>query len=227
MANAKYPTGSVRSLLDTDLMTEQTRRVIESRLAPERIAPNDATPSTVTSYDTAHVDASTPRFFDAESFATLKAACARLIPQNDREHPVDLAGAIDARLAEGKSNGWRYDDMPHDGEAYQHGMRGLDESAQLMFGKVFRELDEAAQDKILLAVQRGEAPGETWQTIPAKHFFEELLAELTECFYSDPLTQEEIGYVGMADAKGWRRIGLNELESHEPRPLADLLKDNA
>jgi gluconate 2-dehydrogenase gamma chain len=220
MANAKYPTGSVRSLLDTDLMTEQTRLVIQSRLAPEDTAPNDATPSTVTSDDTAHVDASTPRFFDAESFATLKAACARLIPQNDREHPVDLAGAIDVRLAEGKSNGWRYDDMPHDGEAHKRGILGLDESAQLMFSKVFRELDQTSQDKILLAVQRGEARGETWRTIPAKHFFEEMLAEVTECYYSDPLTQEEIGYVGMADAKGWQRIGLNELESHEPRPLS-------
>ncbi len=220
MTNAKYPSGSVRSLLDTDLMTEQTRLVIQSRLAPEDIAPNDATPSTVTENGAAHVDVSTPRFFDAETFATLKASCARLIPQNDRTRTVDLAGAIDARLAEGKSDGWRYDDMPSDGEAHERGIHGLDESAQLMFGKVFRELDEAAQDKTLLAVQRGEALGETWRTIPAKHFFEELLAELTECYYSDPLTQEEIGYVGMADAKGWQRIGLNELESHEPRPLS-------
>lgn len=222
MENAKYPSGSVRSLLDTDLMTEQTRLVVQSRLALEDIAPNDATPSAIMSYDAKHVDASTPRFFDAKSFATLKAVCVRLIPQNDREHPVDLAGAIDARLTEGKSDGWRYDDMPPDGEAHKRGIRGLDESAQLMFGKVFRELDEASQDKILLAMQRGEALGETWRTIPAKRFFEELLAELTECFYSDPLTQEEIGYVGMADAKGWRRIGLNELESHEPKPLHNI-----
>lgn len=222
MANAKYPSGSVRALLETDLMTEQTRCVIQSRLAPEDIAPNDAAPPAVTANGAAHVDASTPQFFDAETFATLKAACARLIPQNDRARPVDLACAIDARLAEGKSDGWRYDDMPPDGEAHRRGMLGLDESARLMFGKVFRELDEAAQDQLLLAVQRGEAPGEKWRTIPAKHFFEELLAELTECYYSDPITQEEIGYVGMADAKGWQRIGLNELESHEPKPLHDI-----
>jgi hypothetical protein len=46
-----------------------------------------------------------------------------------------------------------------------------------------------------------------------------MLAELTEYYYAHPLAQEEIGYVGMADAHGWTRLGLNELEPREPEPL--------
>jgi hypothetical protein len=74
----------------------------------------------------------------------------------------------------------------------------------------------------LLAVQRNGAPGQTWKIVPAGRFFEELLAELTECYYSDPSAQEEIGYVGFADAHGWQALGLNELEAHEPRGIEDM-----
>ena len=61
----------------------------------------------------------------------------------------------------------------------------------------------------------GDAPGATWQTLPAKRFFEELLAEAAENYYSHPLAQEEIGYVGMADLPAWERLGLNQLDDRE------------
>jgi len=191
----------VRDLLQTDLVTPPTREVLQSRLAPS--------------------EATTPRFFDAHAFATLRAACDRLIPQPDRTLPIDLAGAIDERLASGKSDGWRYANMPPDGEAHRRGLHGLDETAQARFGTDFAVLDAGAQDEVLRVVQSGEAQGDTWATLPAQRFFEELLAELVECYYSDPLSQEEIGYVGMADAHGWQTIGLNRLEPWEPRPVED------
>lgn len=202
MASRMYPPRTVRDLTATDLVTPQTRAVLRSRLEGGDDSP-------------------LPRFLSPEEFATLAAACARLIPQDDRDTRVDLPANIDWRLAEDKSDGWRYDSMPSDGEAYRQGLRGLDESAQAMYGTSFRELEAFRQDDVLAAVQRGTAPGSAWATLPQARFFEELLAELSECYYSDPLSQEEIGYVGMADARGWRRIGLNELESHEPRPLDD------
>jgi hypothetical protein len=193
-------------LVETDLVTPATRAVIESRLVPD---------------DTPTAPVQKPRFFEAEAFDTLRAACARLIPQADRTRPVDLAGAVDERLAAGRCDGWRYSRMPPDGEAYRRGLHGLDESARAMFGASFVALDAPGQDEVLLAVQRNEAQGQEWETIPAYRFFEELLAELTECYYSDPLTQEEIGYVGFADAHGWNAIGLNELEAHEPRGIEE------
>ena len=206
MTHKTYPRGTVRALVDTDFVTPATRAVLKSRLVPD-----DAPPPA----------GSKPRFLDAEAFDTLRAACARLIPQADRPRPVELAGALDERLAEGKCDGWRYSQMPPDGEAYRRGLVGLNESAHAMFDLAFHVLDASHQDEVLLSVQRNEAPGRTWKTFPARRFFEELLAELSEGFYSDPLTQEEIGYVGFADAHGWNAIGLNELEAHEPREIED------
>jgi gluconate 2-dehydrogenase gamma chain len=206
MTPKTYPRGTVRALVETDFVTQATREVLKSRLVPD-----DAPPSPV----------SQPRFFDAEAFDTLRAACARLIPQADRPRPVDLAGALDERLASGQCDGWRYSQMPPDGEAYRRGLLGLNESARAMFGMAFYELEASSQDEVLTAVQRNEAQGQTWETVPARRFFEELLAELTECYYSDPSAQEEIGYVGFADAHGWQAIGLNELAAHEPRGVED------
>jgi hypothetical protein len=212
MTAKTYPRGTVRALVETNLVTPATRKALVSRLVPD-----DAPPPPV----------SKPRFFDAEAFDTLRAACDRLIPQADRTHPVQLAGALDERLAEGKGDGWRYNQMPPDGEAHRRGLLGLNESAHAMFGEAFYELDASRQDEVLLAVQRNEAQGQTWKTLPAQRFFEELLAELAECYYSDPLTQEEIGYVGFADAHGWLAVGLNELEAHEPRAIEDMADERA
>ncbi len=50
-------------------------------------------------------------------------------------------------------------------------------------------------------------------------FFEELLAQIVEIYYSRPEAKEEIGEVAYADAKGWQKIGLNEMEIREPKPL--------
>jgi gluconate 2-dehydrogenase gamma chain len=190
-----YSPGAIRALLETDLVTPATQKALQARL-------NDVFEA--------------PKFFNTEAFETLRAACARLIPQPDRPQPIDIAAAIDARLADGKSDGWRYANMPPDGEAYPLGLQGLDETARARFGINFAVLDGPRQDEILSAVQRGEVTGDVWQTLAARRFFEELLAEAVECYYSHPLAQEEIGYVGFADAHGWQHIGLNEREPHEP-----------
>ncbi|AQG81473.1 gluconate 2-dehydrogenase subunit 3 family protein [Spirosoma montaniterrae] len=174
----------IRAILQTDLVTEPTRHVLTERLnAPRR----------------------QPAFFTADEFALLRAICDRLIPQDDRSDAerVDIAGGIDERLTENKSNGWRYDEMPPDRDAYQLGLRGINQSAELVFGKPFVALSTEQQDSVLKAVQALDSPDSAWQTLPADRFFEELLAEAVENYYSHPLAQAEIDYVGFADAKGW------------------------
>ncbi|AUD07549.1 hypothetical protein CWM47_29700 [Spirosoma pollinicola] len=193
-----YPLNTVRNLLSTNQVTEPTRQALTERLsAPPR----------------------QPTFFSASEFALLHAVCDRLIPQDDRSDRIDVAGNIDKRLSENKSDGWRYDTMPADGDAYKLGLKGVDESAQLTFKQPFLNISAEQQDFILNAVQRQEAPGDSWQHLPANRFFEELVTEAVENYYSHPLAQEEIGYVGMADVPTWQRIGLNELEDREPKSI--------
>ncbi|MFD2932192.1 gluconate 2-dehydrogenase subunit 3 family protein [Spirosoma flavum] len=191
-----YPAGTVRALLDTDLVTEATRQALTERL---------------------NTPTHQPSFFSADEFALLQAVCARLIPQDDRSEPIDIAGNIDKRLSENKSDGWRYDTMPADGDAYKMGLKGIDESAQLTFQQSFQNISAEQKDIILQAIQTKKAAGDTWQRLDANRFFEELLAEAVNNYYSHPVAQEEIGYVGMADVPTWQRIGLNLLEDREPR----------
>ncbi|MBC6610406.1 gluconate 2-dehydrogenase subunit 3 family protein [Hymenobacter sp. BT507] len=196
MASPHYPEGTVRALLATDLVTDATRAALQARLdAPL--------------YE--------PQYLDGATYEMLRAVAARLFPQPDRpDNPIELAAAIDERLLNGESDGWRYDILPPDREAYKLGLGGIRESAQAMFGNNFLVLTDEQKDEVLTAVQHAKAPGETWKTLSAVRFFEELLAELTENYYAHPLGQEEIGYVGMADVPGWHHIQLNELEPREP-----------
>ncbi|QHW01263.1 gluconate 2-dehydrogenase subunit 3 family protein [Spirosoma endbachense] len=195
-----YPEGTVRTLLTTDLVTEATRQALTDRLnAPLR----------------------EPTFFSADDFALLDAVCNRLIPQDEQEKRIPVAEGIDERLSKNTTNGWRYDSMPNDGDAFKLGLKGINESALVIFQQPFLNLSGDQQDQILKAVQVMEAPGEVWQNLPADRFFEELLAEAVENYYSHPVAQEEIGYVGMADTPGWKRLGLNQLEDREPRMATD------
>ena len=159
--NPTYPKGTTSRLLATDLVTPKTREVLGARIA---------------AYE--HPGAPEPGFFTSEEFRTLQAVCARLLPQSDRDRPIDLAGAIDQRLAASKTNSWRYDTMPPDGEAFRRALRGLDETARTMSNDApdisFERLDASTQDVVLTAVQRGDAAGDVWETMPSTRWFEEL-----------------------------------------------------
>ncbi len=190
-----YPPGSVRALIESDYVTPATRRAFRQRLRRNNVA---------------------PRFFDLHAFATMQAACVRLIPQPERRRPIDLAGELDERIADGTGDGWRYAKMPQDPDMHARGAVGLDQTAQAMFGCVFTQALDSQREAVLHAVQSGEAVGEVWQEMDAACYFEELLALLVDIYYAHPLALEEIGYVGMADGHGWQAIGLDEREAHEP-----------
>jgi hypothetical protein len=192
-ASHPFP-NTVRALLATEHVTDATRQVLTERLnAPLQL----------------------PTFFSTDEFALLQAICNRLIPQNDRPEFIDIAGGIDKRLIQNKTNGWRYDIMPADGDAYKQGLAGVEESVQILHQQSFEQLSSSEQDNIISLMQTGNAPGATWQRLPAVRFFEELLAEAVENYYSHPLAQEEIGYVGMADLPAWQHIGLDQLDDRE------------
>lgn len=188
----------VESLLDSTLTTEPTRAALEPRLQPTPSAPI--------------------QYFDPPQAEILQAVCCRFFPAlqtNPKLENIDLVLDLDTRLAHGGGNGWRYDTMPPDGEAYQRGLQGLEDMAQALFGLNFVQLDRAKQDQILQTVQQGHAEGTVWQALDGARFVEELLAELTEYYYSYPQVLEIIGYTGFADGQGWQHIGLNEREDWE------------
>lgn len=191
-----YPPGTVRALLTTDHVSPRTREALTARLNRQ----------------------SGPlRFFTDKEADTLQHLADRLIPQPPQAgYVVDLVSLMDQRLADNESDGWRYDVLPADQDAYRRALRGIDESAQALFGRPVNALTGSEQDELLRQVQAGTISGEVWQQLPANRFFEDMLAELAAFYYSHPLSQEAIGYVGMADKPAWTRIGLNNLEAREP-----------
>ena len=154
-----------------------------------------------------------PRFFLPYYFDLLNIVCDRLVDQDPADRVVNIAALIDDRLAQGLGDGWRYNSMPPDGEMLLRGLAGIDETAEVMSKKAFKELKKIAQLEILQVVQQGRPPGQIWSRLPPQMFFEELLAETAEIYYSDPAVQLDIGYIGMADAYGWKNIGLNERDT--------------
>ncbi len=153
----------------------------------------------------------------AAEFNLLDAVCRRLIIQESEDEFVNCAAFIDQSFSRNESNGWRYDELPPDEETFRRGLFGIDETAKIEFDAEFQFLSDPRQDEILTSIQNDTAAGETWKTLSAKLFFEELLAKTVEVYYAHPFAQERIGYVGMADADGWTQIKLNELEAREPR----------
>ena len=192
-----FPSKNIRELLESDFVTNETRRVLSERLNAEETV---------------------PRFFDEREFEILKAVCDALAP-SEIVPGWFVAGEIDLRLAENKGNGWRYNSMPTDGEAYKNGLQLLDETALGDFNKDFAVLEIEKRRDIFKRFKFGT--GERTEE-KRERFFEELCAEFAEIFYSHPLALAEIGYIGFADARGWHldvQGSKNELRitNHELR----------
>ena len=192
------PEERVRALLGSDAVSAATRIALTARLDALHRPPIVL-----------------GRSLSAEEVATLRAATDRLIPQADRDRPVDLVAAIDARLAADRGDGWRYDALPADGESLRRGLAGLDEAARELHALGFAGLAATQQDDVLRLVQTGNPPGDVWRTLPAGRWFEDLLAECCETYYADPISEDEIGYVGYADLPSWQAIGLDQREDRE------------
>jgi gluconate 2-dehydrogenase gamma chain len=166
------------TLLYSPHVSEATRKALLKRLQPPTVP---------------------PQFFTPAEYGLLQAIALRLADPMPPEGEFDIAHVIDERLAAGTSNGWRYDHMPPDGEAYRLGLRGVDHAAQTQFRHPFMALTSAQQDAVLAAVQAGNVPEAAWGAVSPTRFFEELLTEVTEYVYAHPHVQQMIGYVGYAD----------------------------
>ncbi len=163
-------------LLASDRLTAPTRAVLRARMERRYGA---------------------PQVFNEGQMQTLRAVSARLIPAPDLAGAVDLASALDASLADGEGDGWRYADAPPDRRLHTLGLDALNAAALAHFGSPFSDLTPGRQDAMLSAA-----------SVDAARWFEELLCALVELHYAHPLVQVSIGYDGMADAHGVQAVSL-------------------
>jgi pimeloyl-ACP methyl ester carboxylesterase len=173
------------AFMHSDRVSPKTRQVLDARRKPP---------------------ASVHNLLSEEQVKTLRALMDRVIPQS--EPVLDLTGYVMERLAKGKGDGWRYEVLPSDIEAYRE---GLDRLAWQGFTK----MDGKAQDGVLR--QLASHPGSA-----AARWFEEVRGDAVSAYMAHPVTMARIGYsgigVGGADTpfQGYVTLGPNEREDWEP-----------
>lgn len=159
------------------------------------------------------------RFFDPDQARLLEAVCARMLPQDDREATfrIPIAPGIDDRLFRNHSDGYRYENMPPDREAYRLGLKGIDEIARQLHERGFADLDAGAQDEILESLHAGKPPAahDIWKQLPVHRFFMLVLQDCIDEYYSHPWAWDEIGYGGPAYPRAYMRLLGGEPEPWE------------
>ena len=187
---------------DYDVMRKQfspswnavTRQVVHARLAVTR----------------------EPRFFGAREWETLRAVCARIMPQPATGATVPLPAYVDAKITENHSDGYRYASLPHQGEAWRRGLAALDQEAVDAHGARFHLLTPAQQDELLGRMQDGKLECSAWEGMPCKPFFEHrVIADITHAYYAHPIAWNEIGFGGPASPRGYVRMGLDRRDPWE------------
>ena len=192
--NDRYPGYDVENKRDTPSWNEQTRRVIDRRLA----IPHE------------------PRFFSSEEWQTLGAVCDRIMPQPVDRPPVPLPAYVDQKMADNLQDGYRYAALPPQGEAWHRALAALNDAAKISYDALFHAVSTERQDELLRRMQRGELTGAAWGDMPCKIFFEHrLIPDITHAYYAQPVAWNEIGFGGPASPRGYVRMKLDRRDPWE------------
>ena len=153
-----------------------------------------------------------PRALSPAQHELLSAVLARVVPQ--RGARLDLASRIDAELAAGGGDGWRFAELPPDPEAWR---RGLDTIAAEVPG--FASLDAAAQDAAIDRIAVGEVGSDADGLLAGARmalWFQDVQGTAARVWLSHPATQAWLRYDGFADGgDGPRKQGFSTTHAGE------------
>lgn len=139
-----------------------------------------------------------------------------LLLAQDCDPRVPVLALIDARLAAGETDGWHYDDMPEDGQAWRDTLRCLDDDAHVRHqGRGFAHLIGDEQAALVQAVQDLSTDSAPWHDWSATHVWSLWTRYACTAFYSHPWAWNEIGFPGPAYPRGYVNIGVNAREHWE------------
>lgn len=157
------------------------------------------------------------RFFTPGEAATMQAVMDRILPQEDRtpERRIPLLPVLDHRLHTNRIEGYRYEDMPPDRDAYRLAALAFQHMAHTLHAKEFHELDTLQQETIIKSIHDGEplAAQDLWRKMNVERFWTLLVSDCCSAYYAHPWAWDEIGFSGPAYPRGYMR-----LEEGEPEP---------
>ncbi|MBA3956338.1 MAG: gluconate 2-dehydrogenase subunit 3 family protein [Acidimicrobiia bacterium] len=151
------------------------------------------------------------QFFTPTEERTGRALVDRLLAQ-DEEPRVPVLDMIDARLAAGQTDGWHYDSLPPDADAWRTSLVALDDDARAHADSGFGELDMATQKSVLEAIRTNE---NDWHGLAANRIWSMWMRYACAAFYSHPWAWNEIGFGGPAYPRGYKNAGLDRREPWE------------
>ncbi|MCF3635233.1 gluconate 2-dehydrogenase subunit 3 family protein [Komagataeibacter intermedius] len=158
-----------------------------------------------------------PRFFTPIEWAFLTAACDRLIPadengpgacaldvprfidmQMDTPYAFGAQWYMQAPFVQGPDNlGYQLPHAPRD--LYRRGIAGMNAHAATRHGRPFADLAPALQDDLLRGAENNRL---VFGDIPSSVFFDQLLANVMEGAFSDPV------HGGNTGLGGWTMLGF-------------------
>jgi hypothetical protein len=139
-----------------------------------------------------------------------------LILDQHEEPRVPVFEMIDQRLAELTTDGWHYEDLPPDPQAWSTSLEALDEDARDRHGQGFARCAAELRTGLLedfLALGDGK-----WHGMRADRVWSLWSRYACTAYYSHPWSWNEIGFPGPAYPRGYKNLGL---DSREPFEVAD------
>lgn len=190
----RYPDYDVFDAMDT--WDEATRKVVLARLDP---------PGPF-------------RFFTVAEQPPLRAFCDTVLAQDD-EPRVPVAEMVDAKLADGRLDGYRYADMPDDRDTWRLVLAGLDDAARRKYGCAFAECPAGDREDLVGRFAAGRIGDGPWARLNVSRAWSVVMRAALAAFYSHPWAWNEIGFGGPAYPRGFMRLGGDGREPFE-RPGA-------
>ena len=135
------------------------------------------------------------RFFTVDEARTLAGMVDQIIP------PDQDAGAVWAGVV-------NYIDRQLCGpfqnlqNAYRHGLAGVDQSSQALYGKLFADLESIQQIDLLHRLEEGKTRGSGWEQLPSQEFFGMVVDHTMQGFYGDPR------HGGNREGVSWKMLSL-------------------
>jgi gluconate 2-dehydrogenase subunit 3-like protein len=146
----------------------------------------------------------TRSFFTSAEERVARALCATLLALDGSPLAPPVFEMIDHRLADGVTDGWHYDDMPPDAQAWRRSLAELDRRG-------FATAPADARERQVEAVRHQER----FAGMAGKRLFDLWMRYACWAYYSHPHAWNEIGFGGPAYPRGYKNLGLDRREPWE------------
>jgi hypothetical protein len=174
-----------------------TRKLVEARLEPPKPI----------------------RFFNEAEAVTMAAVLDRILPQDDRQptQRIALLPTLDERLYANRIEGYRFEDMPSDQQAYRWACEAFEAMAQEAHALPFVRLTVHAQEQLLQSLHDGKPAAATalWQRMNVERFWTLLISDACSAYYAHPWAWNEVGFGGPSYPRGYMRLEEGEAEPWE------------